>query len=234
MQNYKDMQRESQNIEYKESWRDEYIKWICGFANAQGGTLYIGINDNGEIVGVDDIGKLSEDIPNKIKDKLGIIVEVNLQRKNNLDYIEIVTQPSSFPINYNGEYHYRSGSTKQVLQGSALTQFLFDKTGMTWDSVLMNDIATKDFRDEEFDLFKRQAILSGRMDSKDIILTNNQILEKLGLIKDGKLMRAAMMLFYKNPERWINGSYVKIGYFESDSDLRYYDEYFLEFKMSLH
>lgn len=33
---------ESQNIEYKESWRDEYLKWICGFANAQGGTLYIG------------------------------------------------------------------------------------------------------------------------------------------------------------------------------------------------
>ena len=33
---------ESQNIEYKESWRDEYLKWVCGFANAQGGTIYIG------------------------------------------------------------------------------------------------------------------------------------------------------------------------------------------------
>lgn len=26
--------KENQNIEWKESWRDEYIKWICGFANA--------------------------------------------------------------------------------------------------------------------------------------------------------------------------------------------------------
>ena len=33
---------EKQNVEYKESWRDEYLKWICGFANAQGGTIYIG------------------------------------------------------------------------------------------------------------------------------------------------------------------------------------------------
>ncbi len=33
------MTKESQNIEFKESWRDEYLKWICGFANAQGGTL---------------------------------------------------------------------------------------------------------------------------------------------------------------------------------------------------
>ena len=41
---------ESQNVEYKESWRDEYLKWVCGFANAQGGSIYIGINDNGEII----------------------------------------------------------------------------------------------------------------------------------------------------------------------------------------
>ena len=26
---------EDQNIEYKQSWRDEYLKWICGFANAK-------------------------------------------------------------------------------------------------------------------------------------------------------------------------------------------------------
>lgn len=32
---------ENQNIEWKESWRDEYLKWICGFANAQGGKIYI-------------------------------------------------------------------------------------------------------------------------------------------------------------------------------------------------
>lgn len=215
---------ESQNIEYKESWRDEYLKWICGFANAQGGTLYIGVDDNGEVVGLNDVKKLSEDIPNKVRDKLGIVVEVNLLEKNDLAYLEIITQPSAFPINFNGEYHYRSGSTKQLLQGAALTQFLFDKTGMTWDCVLMNDLTVKDFRDEEFELFKEQAIRSHRMDKKDLDMDNEQILNHLGLIKEGKIMRAAMMLFHKNPEKWINGSYVKIGFFETDADLRYYDE----------
>ena len=56
---------ESQNIEYKESWRDEYLKWICGFANAQGGRIYIGISDNQQVIGVTDSKKLMEDIPNK-------------------------------------------------------------------------------------------------------------------------------------------------------------------------
>jgi ATP-dependent DNA helicase RecG len=82
------MTKENQNIEWKESWRDEYIKWICGFANAQGGTLHIGINDNGIVSGVDDAEKLLEDIPNKVRDVLGIMVDVNLLSENNLQYLE--------------------------------------------------------------------------------------------------------------------------------------------------
>jgi ATP-dependent DNA helicase RecG len=34
--------KESQQIEWKESWRDEYLRWICGFANAEGCFLDIG------------------------------------------------------------------------------------------------------------------------------------------------------------------------------------------------
>ncbi|WP_246601668.1 AlbA family DNA-binding domain-containing protein [Hymenobacter profundi] len=55
---------ESQNTEWKESWRDEYIKWLCGFANAQGGTLLIGVNDEGQVVGIKNSRQLLEEIPN--------------------------------------------------------------------------------------------------------------------------------------------------------------------------
>jgi len=59
---------ENQVIEWKESWQDKYLEWICGYANAQGGTLFIGIDDNGEVLGLDAkaVKKLMEDIPNKI------------------------------------------------------------------------------------------------------------------------------------------------------------------------
>ena len=90
---------ENQNIEWKEAWRDEYLKWICGFANAQGGKIYIGINDDGVIVGISDSKKLLEDIPNKVRDILGIIVDVNLFMEEGKDYIDIVVNPSSYPVN---------------------------------------------------------------------------------------------------------------------------------------
>ncbi len=69
---------ESQNIEWKESWRDDYLKWICGFANAQGGRIYIGVDGTGKVVGVQNGKRLLEEIPNKIQTNLGLITDVNL------------------------------------------------------------------------------------------------------------------------------------------------------------
>jgi len=85
------MIEESQNIEHKESWRDEYLKWMCGFANAQGGRVYIGVDDDCQVTGVEDSKRLMEDIPNKIRDVLGIIVDVaaqvNAMGQRNVPYL---------------------------------------------------------------------------------------------------------------------------------------------------
>jgi len=44
---------EQQNIEYKSNWHEDYLKWICGFANAQGGVIFIGKDDDGNVAGID-------------------------------------------------------------------------------------------------------------------------------------------------------------------------------------
>jgi hypothetical protein len=79
---------EQQNIEYKQSWHDDYLKWVCGFANAQGGIIFIGKDDNGKVVGISDYKKLMDEIPNKVKDLMGILVDVNLHEENDLYYLE--------------------------------------------------------------------------------------------------------------------------------------------------
>lgn len=215
---------ENQNVEWKESWRDEYLKWICGFANAQGGKIYIGMNDDGSVVGVSDSKKLLEDIPNKVQTTMGIIVDVNLLAADGKDYIEIIVSPSSYPVSYKGEYHYRTGSTKQQLRGAALTEFLVSKTGFKWDAIPVDDIKVEELDKESFDIFRREAIRSGRMSKEDLEMSDAELLDSLGLISNGKLKRAAVMLFYRKPERLITGSYVKIGKFGEGADLQYQDE----------
>ncbi|MDB5998455.1 MAG: putative transcriptional regulator with domain [Rhizobacter sp.] len=92
--------REHQHVEWKESWRDDFLRWICGFANAEGGELVIGRNDRGEAVGVKDAGKLLEDIPNKVRDVLGIMVDVNLCVEHGHETIAIVVEPYPYPVSY--------------------------------------------------------------------------------------------------------------------------------------
>lgn len=76
--------KENQQFEWKETWRDELLRWVCGFANAGGGALHIGRNDRGKVVGLPDSAKLLEEIPNKIRDLLGILVAVNAREENGL------------------------------------------------------------------------------------------------------------------------------------------------------
>ena len=45
---------EKQNVEWKSEWKDEQLKWICGFANAQGGIIYIGKSDDGSVKGIEN------------------------------------------------------------------------------------------------------------------------------------------------------------------------------------
>ena len=151
------MNTESQNIEFKESWRDDYLKWICGFVNAQGGVLYIGIKDDGEVCGVHDAKKLMEDIPNKVRDMLGILVDVNLKEKDDKQYIEIITEAYPYPISFRGKYYQRSGATNQELKDAALDRFMLRKQGKTWDGVPVPYLKEEELDNATFDLFRKYA-----------------------------------------------------------------------------
>ncbi|HEV8176134.1 MAG TPA: ATP-binding protein [Gemmatimonadales bacterium] len=215
---------ESQRTEWKESWKDEYLKWLCGFANAEGGTLVIGRNDAGQIVGLSDAQRLLEELPNKIRDVLGIMADVRLKRKSGKEWLEIVVDPYPSPISYKGQYHYRSGSTKQELKGTALEQFLLKKRGRTWDAVAVPGVAVARLDREAFKRFRELARASGRMDLAALRSSDAVLVDRLRLIDGRYLQRAAVLLFHPDPERFVTGAFVKIGHFRSAADLAYHDE----------
>lgn len=215
---------ESQNIEYKSSWHEEYLDWICGFANAQGGKIYIGKDDSGNVIGIADYKDLMEKIPNKIKNQLGITTEVNLLQEDGKHYIEIVVQPYSVPISLRGRYFYRSGSVKQELTGAALNEFMLKRIGKKWDGVPVPNVQVEDLKADTFTFFKEKGIKSGRIDEGSRNDTPLQVLKNLKLVEKNYLNRAAVMLFHPDPEKFVSGAYIKIGFFRTDSDLLFQDE----------
>ena len=214
---------EPRSVEWKRSWRDEHLKWICGFANAQGGVLEIGKDDNGEVVGVDGVLRLLDEIPGKVLSLLGIVVDVNLKSEFGREYLEVAVEPHPNPISYKGECHYRSGSTIQVLRGAALSRFLLAKHGKTWDDMPLPGVGLRDLDPRVVDAFCRRAVGCGRLPAEVIGEPIERLVENLSL-RDGKhLKRAAALLFHPSPGRLVPDAYVKIGYFRG-SELLFQDE----------
>ncbi len=210
---------ENQNIEYKQNWRDEYLKWIAGFANASGGKIYIGLDDTGKAVGLTDVHKLMEDIPNKIVNYLGIIADVNLLQTDNKSYIEINVSPSGVPISFKGAYHYRSGSTKQELKGSALQQFILKRLGRTWDDLPCENATFSDIDPDALTYFFKKAASSKRLTDDTGKNDLKTTFENLNLLTDGnKLKNAALLLFGKKPSKFFPSVSFKIGRFITGDD----------------
>ena len=210
------MNQENQNVEHKRIWKDEYLKWVSGFANAQGGKIYIGIDDDLTVVGVDNLHTQLEDIPNKIINNTGVFPETNHIKVDGKDVIEIVIEPCGMPISYRGAYYYRSGATKQELRGNALHQFLLKKMGLNWEDIPCDGVTLDDIDDGAIEYFLDHAIGEGRMEPESRKSSKEEVLSNLGLIKDGIPTNGAVLLFGKYPQRRFVTSSFKIGRFGAD------------------
>lgn len=214
---------ESQSIEYKSSWRDEYLKWVCGFANAKGGTLYVGIGDDGSVTGLSDARRLLEDIPNKIISGLGIVAAVILHETRQGSYLEIEVEAQAFPVSYKGQYYVRVGATNQLLSGTALDTFLLRKQGQSWDAAPAPGVKPGDLSSEAMKHFAERAQGKGRVPEGALVEDSTALVRHLRLERDGYLTNAAILLFHSEPDRYVPGCSVKIGYFEGP-DILYQDE----------
>ncbi|MFV5701728.1 ATP-binding protein [Flavobacterium sp. XS2P12] len=213
---------ESQNIEWKQNWHDDYLKWVCGFANAVGGLIFIGKDDDGAVTHLENHKALMESLPNKIRENLGIICDVNLHDEAGKKYIEIKVNPYSVPVSLRGRYYYRSGSSKMEMTGNTLNEFLLKKAGKTWDDVIEEGAGLDDIDENSIKTFIKDALKSGRMPNDIGELSTVELLEKIRLLDHGKLKRAAIILFGKDPNRFYPNIKVKIGRFGvNDADLRF-------------
>ena len=64
-----------------------------------------------------------------------------------------------------------------------------------------------DLDKDSFDIFRREAFRSKRMTKADLKMSNEELLDSLGLVTENGLKRAAILLFHRNPEKWVIGCY---------------------------
>lgn len=110
------------------------------------------------------------------------------------------------------------------MKGAALDKFLLGKQGKHWDGVPVPHVTVTNLKQETFDFFRKKGVKSNRL-SEDVLTDSNELLLNNLKLTDGDyLKRAAVSLFHPDPEKFVTNAYVKIGFFESDSELRFQDE----------
>ena len=96
--------------------------------------------------------------------------------------------------------------------------------GKKWDGVPVPYVTIKDLDGRAIEIFKEKAIKKKRVEADILDESDEVMIDKLHLKEGDYLKRASILLFAKDCEKYITGSYVKIGYFKTDSQLIYQDK----------
>lgn len=208
---------ESENVEFKESFNDEAIEAIGAFTNAIGGTLLIGIQDSGKIIGFQIGKKTIEDIANRIQETTDPRIQpsisiFNLNNKNIL-VIQII-QSTGIPISVRGRFFRRVGKTNQRMGHEEIMARFIMRTGLSWDACIENSATLSDLNTDLIKKFVSTIREKGRLPIPGHA-SDEDVLRKLELMKDGKITRAAILLFGNNPGSFFPSAFLKMGRFRS-------------------
>ena len=222
----KGVPRETHDKEAKSSWSQNFLRTICALANGDGGSLIVGVEDNGNVIGVDDPQNLLKVIPDDIKNKLDVNADVKAIVKDGKTCIEITVKKGSRYIDLDGVFYKRIGNTTRRVTGEELQSWILSNLKMVWIE-LPSGVSTDSVSEEAIGHFIDAGKTADRL-PHDIEYNKEKILERYGLIdKNGILTNTGWLLFGKGSSNDNDGTFIKIGEFSNDGELRREDRIFV-------
>ncbi len=215
-------QGESETLEFKTSTAKlkSIFETLCAFLNAKGGTVLVGVKDDGRIVGQEVTDQTSLEISNKII-KLEPPAPTNVEYvliKNNTYVIKLTATPnfSSVPYAFDGKPFWRIGSSTRPMPQQQYQQLLLDKANklQPWDSEPAADLALEDLDETEIITTLEESIKRGRTKAKFATTNIKSALQALGLLKNSALTNAIGILFCKNAQAYYPQSLLRLAYFK--------------------
>jgi ATP-dependent DNA helicase RecG len=202
--------REGEEVEFKRQWTDHALEDLAAFANTRGGTVFVGVDDDGEVIGVDDPDGAIERIANTVVSRLGLAPSITRQALGGHEIIAVYVEPSRGVVGHNGRYRTRVGSINRDLPPDELARLMLERSGQSWDAlgspVPFDRIAQPQVM--------RFADLARRRRPGITASDPEHLLQNLGLLRDGRLTNAAVLLFADRPQAVFPHARVRIGVFK--------------------
>jgi len=179
-------------VELKQEYTPDINKTVVAFANTNGGTIYIGIADDGNAVGISDIDntmlKISNSIRDSIKPDITLFVDYQQETIDGNAVIKVIVQKgTSSPYYFAGKgirpegVYVRQGAYTVPATETAILRMIKETDGEKYEDIRsLNQELTFVEADKEF---KSQNVPFGKSQQKTLGLVNaNGIYTNLGLL----------------------------------------------------
>ena len=215
---------------FKESLRlkDEIGETVSAFSNSDGGTILVGVSDDGGVTGV-DIGKNTlEELANYIKRNTDpqIFPRIEITETKDGEVILIdVAENQEKPVFFKDKAYKRVGKTNQRISTPEIRRLAMEeKKRLGWDEQFCEEAGLEDIEEDKVRWFLRRAKEErGLAIEGDVKIYG--ILTQLNLLQDTKLANAALLLFGKDPEHFFMQSEVKCIALPTTEFVKPYDTY---------
>ncbi|MCH7859061.1 MAG: putative DNA binding domain-containing protein [Candidatus Marinimicrobia bacterium] len=211
---------EDERHEFKKQWVDRALEDITAFSNHLGGKLYIGLQDDGTVVGFGGNDHEQQRIASKISDVLHLTPQFGFATIEKQPILVITIEPGSRLISYKGRYFTRVGSTNRDMTSEEIGRRHMEVVGQTWDS-LTGPWGIDAVDPTILRMFVREA--RDRLPGLSSDDSPETILQNLQLIREGKLTNAAVLLFTSKPQILFPQAQVRIGRFKSSEIIDSHD-----------
>lgn len=206
---------EGQFIEFKESMDKNIPKEIVAFANASGGTIYLGINDTGEFRGINITNRLKSQIQD-IAHNCDPSIIISLSQIENILSVTI-NEGNNKPYSCSKGFYMRMGANSQKMSRDEVLALAIKSGKIRFDEQICNSFDWKDFDNEKFEYYLKLANISNNL-PKEEILKNLRVLTNKGFTNAG------ILYFAKNPYKYIISSKIRCIHFKDDERIDILDK----------
>ena len=179
---------------------------MVALANAQGGKIIVGVNDNGDIVGLlhEDIGRLNQLVSNaasqSVKPPINPLTE-NVTTESGLVMVIMIPEGLNKPyMDKQGRIWVKNGADKRQVTSREEMQRMFQASGLVYaDELPVPGSTLTDLEMEAFRAYYEKRYEQS-LDEAEIGLY--QVFENLGLARDEEVNLAGLLLFGNNPQQF--------------------------------
>jgi ATP-dependent DNA helicase RecG len=207
---------EGQTLDLKQDINDDLAKTICSFANCTGGTILIGVCDDGTIIGCSGLNRLKSEVQNHARNcEPPIQVEIDA-----VENVLVVHVPASRdkPHASKGHFYLREGANAQKMNRNQIRDFFFREGLIFFDaSINAQYNIEKDLSKSRYREFAR---IAGIPENLDMFNT----LRNLGLLKSEGMTNTGALILGTNGSRYLISATVTCALFQGNTKTKILDQ----------